>query len=108
MTPATILTFITAVVLQVAAVTLLPLTKAFTKPLATLFLSAALILAMYLFARMLASGVQYVVLIPLNAAAVPICSIILGALFLGQSASPLKLLTLVVACVFVGLASRVA
>jgi multidrug transporter EmrE-like cation transporter len=108
MTPTTILTFIAAVALQIAAVTLLPLTKAFTKPLTTLVLSAALILAMYLFARMIASGVQYAVLIPLNAAVVPICSIILGALFLGQSASPLKLLILVVACAFVGLASRVA
>jgi hypothetical protein len=86
MASTTILTFVASVVLQVAALTLLPITKAFTKPLATLVCLAALFCAMYLFARMIASGVQFAVLIPLNAVAVPMCSIILGALFLGQSA----------------------
>jgi surface polysaccharide O-acyltransferase-like enzyme len=108
MTATTILTFIATVVLQIAALTLLPMTKAFTKPLATLACLAALFLAMYLFARMIASGVQFAVLIPLNAAAVPMCSLILGALFMGQGASPLKFMTLVVACALVGLAGRVA
>ena len=108
MTPTTILTFIATVMLQIAALTLLPITKAFTKPLPTLLCLAALFLAMYLFARMVASGVQFAILIPLNAAAVPMCSVILGALFLGQGASPLKFLTLVAACALVGLASRVA
>jgi small multidrug resistance pump len=92
----------------VAGLVLLPLTRGFTAPLATVGSSAAFVIGLGLLARMSRDGVDVGVIVPLTSTLIPLCVIAAGVVLYGESASPMKIGLLVVACGLIGLASRFA
>jgi multidrug transporter EmrE-like cation transporter len=98
--------FISSVGFQLLAISMLPLTEGLTKPIPTSVGALGFLIGMGLLARLVNSGVTLSTVIPLMSTAVPIASIAMGVLFFGDSASALKIVALVAACVLIGLASR--
>lgn len=104
----TILLLLSSVACQVTGLVLLPLTRGFTAPIATLGSSAAFVIGLGLLARMSHDGVDIGVIVPLTSTLIPLCVIAVGALLYGESASLMKIGLLIVACGLIGLASRLA
>jgi multidrug transporter EmrE-like cation transporter len=102
---ATLITFFASIVMQVAALALLPLTEGFSRLLPTAGCMLAFLIGIGLLARIVASGVQLSILIPLSAAAVPIAIMLVGVLFYDEPSSLPRLATLLVACGLIGFAS---
>ena len=99
------LTFIGSLAFQLLGIFMVPLTAGLTKPLPTLVGSLSFLAGIGLMARMVNSGVNLSVVIPLMSTVVPLASIAMGVLLFGDSASLLKIATLVAACGLVGLGS---
>lgn len=104
LTPTVIGTFVVSVVLQVLALSLLPRSDGFTRPLPTLGLITAFIAGIWLMARLTASGVPISILIPLTGAVVPLAVVAVGILVYGEPASLFRVGLLMVACLLIGLA----
>ena len=90
---------------QVYAIYLMPMTRG-----ATLFIPTAGVMISFaiftlLVGRLLVLGFQLILIVPLLSATVPIGGIIVGVLGYGEVASYTKLVTLIVACLLVGIAS---
>ena len=103
---AVIATFVTSIILQVIALSLLPMTQGFTKLMPTLGCAVTFIAGIWMLARIAASGVQLSILIPLSAASVPLAIVAVGVLFYGEPASLLRVGMLGAACVIIGVASN--
>jgi small multidrug resistance pump len=97
--------FIASVILQVIAISALPMTAGFTKIGPTLACIIGFAVAIGLLARIAASGVQLSILIPLSAAAVPIAVVLVSIFFYGEPAPILRVAMLIGACALVGVAS---
>jgi small multidrug resistance pump len=97
--------FSISVILQVAMITLLPATKAYTNLWPTLAAIACINAAIWLLARIVASGVQLSFLIPISATVIPLSVIAAGILFYGEPAPALKIGLLVFASLLIGVAS---
>lgn len=98
--------FIVVLVSQLIGVGLLPKTNGYTHPgysIAQLTLFAISFAAM---ARLLKSGAQLGILIPLLSTAMPLASVMIGIAFYHESASWPRVAMLVAAVVLVGFASR--
>ncbi|MGE3599135.1 MAG: SMR family transporter [Dehalococcoidia bacterium] len=102
-----VLTFLASIVLQVAALSMLPQTAGFTKLWPTVACIVPFVAGIALLARIAASGVQLSILIPLSAAAVPLAIVAVGIFAYGEPASLLRVAILVVACVLIGVASSI-
>lgn len=107
LTPTVIGTFVASVALQVLALSLLPRSEGFTRPLPTLILIVAFIAGIWLMARLTASGVPISILTPITAAVVPLGVVAVGVLVYGEPASLLRVAVLVVACVLIGIAGSI-
>jgi multidrug transporter EmrE-like cation transporter len=103
-----ILPFVAAILLQVIGVSALPLSRGFSNPWWAAVCVLSLGLAMFALARLVSMGAELGILLPLMAATVPLCAVAVGIFAYGETASPLKLLLLVVACGLIGIAGKVA
>jgi small multidrug resistance pump len=99
-----IIALVGSLLFQVLGVAMLPLTEGLTRPVPTLVGALAFLIGLGLMARLVHSGVNLSLLVPLMAATVPLAAVAIGVLFFGDSASPLKVATLVAACGLIGYA----
>jgi multidrug transporter EmrE-like cation transporter len=97
--------FVLATIGQVAGVSLLPLTHAFTRPLATVGCLGTFIFGVWMMALILNSGANLSVAIPVMSATVPLGVIAIAALVYGEPLPVLKLCLLVASIGLIGLAS---
>ena len=97
--------FFISVILQVVMITLLPATKAYTNLCPTLAAIVCINVAIWLFARIVASGVQLSYLIPISATVIPLAVIAAGILIYGEPAPVLKIGLLVFSSILIGVAS---
>lgn len=102
----TVLTFLISIVFQVTAVLLLPSTRGFTNPLTSVLCVASFGVALWMLARIIHSGVDLGLLIPISAAAVPLATVIAGILIFREPSSAMRVLLLLAACGLVGVAGR--
>lgn len=94
------------IVSNILAISVLPRTAGFTKILPTLFCIVGFVVTAWSLSRLVHTGVQLSVLIPLAAAVIPLATIFVGVIYFGEPASPMKMGLLVAACGLVGLAAR--
>lgn len=97
-TPTVIVTLLISTATQVAGALLIPYTKGLTAPLPTVGMFLGFGIGIGLLARLVNTGVNLSIALPLVASALPLSSILFGVAFLGESASALKILLLVSAC----------
>lgn len=105
LSPSIIVLLVVSTLTQVAGALLIPATKGLTAPWPTIGMFLGYAIGLSLLARVVAAGVNLSVAVPLVATAFPLCSILFGVAFLGESASPLKILLLLSACGLVLIAS---
>src|SRR5579862_705597 len=99
--------FFASVGFQVLAVALLPRTRGFTQLLPTLGCSLLFICGIWMVARMYQSGAKLGILSPLLAAVIPLGVMVIGIIVYHESASPLRITLLVLACGLIGVAATV-
>lgn len=99
--------FFASVGFQVLAVALLPRTRGFTQFLPTLGCSLLFICGIWMVARMYEGGAKLGILSPLLAAVIPLGVMALGIILYHESASPLRIALLVLACGLIGGAAAV-
>ena len=97
--------FLISVAAQIGGLTLIPKTAGFTKPLMTLACCTLILIGIGAMARLSFKGVELGILIPAMAATIPLFTILIGIILYQESASPLKLSLLGIACVLIGLAA---
>jgi multidrug transporter EmrE-like cation transporter len=90
---------------QVVGVALLPKTEGLTQPVYTIAITVCYAVGIGLLARITHAGVELGIVIPILAATIPLASIVIGIIFYGESAAPLKLALLFGACIAVGIAA---
>jgi multidrug transporter EmrE-like cation transporter len=103
----TVATFLISIVFQVGAILLLPSTRGFTNPLPSVLCVASFGVALWMLARIINSGVDLGLLIPISAAAVPLATMIAGILIFHEPGSPIRVMLLLGACGLIGIAGRV-
>jgi quaternary ammonium compound-resistance protein SugE len=103
-----IVQFVLAAAGQVTAIGLLPRTQGFTNAAYTIGCIVSFSLSLWLIARILQSGVNLAILVPLISAVSPLGGVLVAILVYGEHASPPKVAALVIACGLIGLASRLA
>jgi multidrug transporter EmrE-like cation transporter len=101
-----IITFTISVAAQLLGTAMLPLTQGLTRPVPTLVGALGFLIGTGLMARLVNSGVNLSVLVPLVSAAVPLASIAMGVLLFGDTPSVPKLALLLAACGLIGFASK--
>jgi multidrug transporter EmrE-like cation transporter len=101
-----IITFTISVAAQLLGTAMLPLTQGLTRPVPTLVGALGFLIGTGLMARLVNSGVNLSVLVPLVSAAVPLSSIAMGVLLFGDTPSVPKLALLLAACGLIGFASK--
>jgi multidrug transporter EmrE-like cation transporter len=101
-----IITFTISVAAQLLGTAMLPLTQGLTRPVPTLAGALGFLIGTGLMARLVNSGVNLSVLVPLVSAAVPLASIAMGVLLFGDTPSVPKLALLLAACGLIGFASK--
>jgi multidrug transporter EmrE-like cation transporter len=100
--------FVIAAAGQVTAIGLLPRTQGFTSAAYTIGCIVCFSLSLWLIARILQSGVNLGILVPLMSAVAPLGGVLVAILVYGEHASLPKIAALVTACGLIGLASRLA
>jgi quaternary ammonium compound-resistance protein SugE len=100
--------FVVAAAGQVTAIGLLPRTQGFTNAAYTIGCIASFSFSLWLIARILQSGVNLGILVPLMSAVAPLGGVLVAILIYGEHASLPKVVALVIACGLIGLASRLA
>ncbi len=101
-----IITFTISVAAQLLGTAMLPLTQGLTRPVPTLVGALGFLIGTGLMARLVNSGVNLSVLVPLVSAAVPLASIAMGVLLFGDTPSVPKLALLLAACGLIGFATK--
>ena len=89
-------TFFVSITLQVVALSLLPITQGFSRPLPTIASIVSFVAGIGLLARILATGVPLSILLPVSSAVVPLAVLAVGVTFYGEPASLLRVALLVV------------
>ena len=100
-----LVSFIISVILQAIMAMVLPSTKEYTSLWPTLTVIACINVAIWLLARIVASGVQLSLLVPITAAAVPLAVIVGSIVIYHEPAPALKVVLLVFASLLIGVAS---
>ena len=101
-----IITFTISVAAQLLGTAMLPLSQGLTRPVPTLIGALGFLIGTGLMARLVNSGVNLSVLVPLVSAAVPLASIAMGVLLFGDTPSVPKLAMLLAACGLIGFATK--
>jgi multidrug transporter EmrE-like cation transporter len=101
------LMFFASVGFQILAVGLLPRTRGFTALLPTVLCSALFVCGIWMIARMYQSGAKLGIMSPLLAAVIPLGVIVMSVFAYHESASPLRVTLLVLACGLIGAAAAV-
>lgn len=99
--------FLASMLLQVFMLSMLPLSQGYTRPWPTLAALVSMNVAIWLYARLIASGVHLSIMVPISATIIPLCSIIVGITCYGDRAPALKIALLVTATAIIGVASVV-
>ena len=94
------------IIANVFALAMLPRTQGFTQWVPSLFCAAGFMITAWALSRLVYSGMQLSILMPLAAAVIPLATIAIGILAYGESASVQKIALLVVACGLIGVAAR--
>lgn len=102
----TVVLFLVAIVGQVIGASLLPATRGFTAIGPTAACLGTFTLAFFAMSRLIQSGVNLSLVVPIMAAAVPLVVIAISVLVYGESASPAKIALLVGATIAIGLAGK--
>ena len=89
------------------AIAVLPGTEGFTRTGPTLLCLGGFVVTAWSLARLVHTGMQLSILMPLAAAIIPLATIAVGVVLYGESASVTKLGLLVTACALIGVAARV-
>ncbi|WP_313808387.1 hypothetical protein [Sphingobium sp.] len=105
MTWGTGLLFAGGVAGQLVGVGLMPATKGLAAPLPTLGCAAAFLIGLGLLTRVIHSGAPLSLVVPLNAAAVPIGSLLMAIALMGETPSIGRVAALLIACALIGLAN---
>jgi multidrug transporter EmrE-like cation transporter len=105
-TPSLLLSFSAMIALQLGGVILLPRTEGFTNLGATAALLALFAISYWLLARIVHSGANIGIMIPIMSTIIPLATVAIGVLVYGESASVVRITLLVTACILVGVASR--
>lgn len=93
----TIALFAGATLFQLLGASLLPMTRGMTAPGPAAAVAVAYAIGVTCMARLIVSGVNLSLLIPIITVAIVLCSVLVGVIAYGDSASPAKLAMLVVA-----------
>ena len=88
------------------AIAMLPRTDGFTKLAPTLLSIGGFVVTAWALSRLIYSGVQLSILMPVAAAVIPLAAIAVGVVIYGESASILKMVLLASACGIIGIAAR--
>ena len=105
-TPYSISVFALVMLCQLVGVALLPKTEGYTNIGYSVAQLACFGVSFALMARLLRSGAQLGILIPILSTAMPLASVLIGIAFYRESPSPLRVSMLLSACALIGLASR--
>ena len=97
--------FVLAIAGQVVGVGFLPATQGFTRVWATLGCLAAFSLALWMMARLVVSGINLVIVVPVMTCTVPLTVLTLAFSIYGESASIQRVCILIVAILLIGIAS---
>jgi len=97
--------FVTSVLAQLVGVMLMPHTHGFSKLWPTLGCGLAFAIGLWMVARMIETGAQLGILMPLLAAVIPVGAIAIGVFMFGESASWTKVAMLLCACGLIGAAA---
>lgn len=100
------LLFAGATIFQLMAVLLLPATKGMTQLMPTLGVALGYALGVTCMSRMIVSGMDLSLLIPIITVTIMLSAVAAGVLLYGDSASPIKIAALIGAGALVGIASR--
>lgn len=98
--------FVGATVFQLFGVLLLPASKGMTQLLPTLGVALGYAAGVICMSRLIVSGVDLSILIPLITVTIMLSAVAVGIIFYGDSASPLKIGMLLVAALLIGASSR--
>ena len=102
-----ILSFLLSIAMQIGMISLLPASSGYTKPLPTLCCIFLINISIWLLARIVASGVQLSILIPLSATLTPLAAIGIGIFVYGEPAPVLKMILLLSAAGLIGWSSTI-
>lgn len=94
------------VVSNTFAIAMLPKTDGFTKLVPTLLTIGGFVVTAWALSRLIHSGLQLSILMPVAAAVIPLAAIAIGVVVYGESASMTKIALLVGACALIGIAAR--
>jgi multidrug transporter EmrE-like cation transporter len=89
--PAMVVSFIVITALNLAGLTLLPRTQGFTDPGVTAAMLALFAVSYWLIARIVQSGANLGILIPLMSTVIPLATVAIGILLYGESGSPVRI-----------------
>jgi multidrug transporter EmrE-like cation transporter len=102
-----ILLFVIAIVLQIAAASMLPATRGFMALIPTATCLVFFGVSFWMMARLMHSGVNLSIIAPIMAAIVPLGAIATGILVYGEPAPAMRIGLLVSACALIGFASTI-
>lgn len=94
------------VVCNLSAIGILPKTEGFTKVSITITCILLVVINSWALSRVIYNGIDLSLLIPIMSAVLPLGAIVIGVLLYGESASIMKVGTLVTACCLIGIASK--
>ncbi|MBA4089643.1 MAG: hypothetical protein C0494_03480 [Sphingobium sp.] len=103
MTAGTMALFVAATLFQLAGASILPATRGMTAPWHSLAVFACYAIGLICMARLVVSGVNLSLLIPIITLAIIIGSVVVGLAIYGDSPSPMKLAWLAGAVICMGL-----
>jgi small multidrug resistance pump len=103
----TIAIFLVSVCFQVLGAAMLPASKGFTSVGPSLVCVGSFAIALWLLARLIATGAELSILIPFSSTLTPLASVAVGVLVYGESINAMKGILLVIACGLVVVAARV-
>ncbi len=106
-TPSVVVLFLLALLANIGALSVLPLTQGFSRLLPTLICISLFIVNIFFLARLIHSGTLLSGLVPLMSGLIPLSMILVGVFFYGESGSPLRVALLVGACALVFVASTI-
>ena len=100
------LLFAAATIFQLIGVLLLPATKGMTQLMPTLGVALGYAIGVTCMSRLIISGVDLSLMIPLITVSIMLAAVAAGVILYGDTASPIKIASLIAAGVMVGIASR--
>jgi small multidrug resistance pump len=98
--------FAATIILQFAALGLIPATRGFTAVVPTACCIVSFVIALAIMARLVASGIELSILTPIVTVSLQLFILVVGVTIYGESASLAKIILLSCAAVMIGAATR--